>query len=612
MKTKNFFGLTYLFIFAFLLQIQSIKAQSPNQFKYQAVLRDASGNIIANQQKSVVIDILQSSANGTSVFTETHNATTTAQGIINLNIGSINTTGISSIDWSSNTYFIKISVGGVQMGTSQLLSVPYALYAKSSDFNNLKNKPDMITTPNTPKAGDILYFDGLNWLTLSKGTNGQTLRLDNGIPKWGEPGYAFPIVTTLPVTDIMTSAASSGGTVVSPGYTEITAKGVCWATTQNPTTANDKTSDGTGSGSFSSSLKTLLPNTTYYARAYATNGAGTAYGNQVSFKTFQNVVFPTVSTSAAINITENTAASGGNVTATGGANVTAKGICWSTNLTPTIADNKTNDGSETGQYISQMTNLAPGTQYYVRSYATNSAGTGYGSQVSLMTVKTLPVITTKNITDLSSMGGVTGGNITSSGGGTISERGICWGETPNPNVLDNKEVSPSTLSSFNLAIIKATKPNTTFYVRAFAKNELGIGYGQEKSFITTDAQYYTSFETGIKPEGWTGPWMVSNENAFDGSYGLKAPQGQTTQASIKLNLTKSSQLIFYFYLKRTWFTTVPRLELYVNNVLLETYSEDGTSWRQAVISLSVGENTISFKAIGGDNICFIDNVTITK
>jgi len=82
-----------------------------------------------------------------------------------------------------------------------------------------------------------------------------------------------------------TTTATSGGNITSDGGAAVTARGVCWATTSTPTTANSKTTDGTGTGSFTSSLTNLSANTTYYVRAYATNSAGTAYGSQVSFIT---------------------------------------------------------------------------------------------------------------------------------------------------------------------------------------------------------------------------------------------------------------------------------------------------------------------------------------
>jgi hypothetical protein len=127
---KSFFtkiGLVILFTFSFSFLTFG---QTPNMFKYQAVLRDASGNIIANQSKTIVIDILESDLT-TSVFNETQDVTTSAQGLINLNIGSVNTTDLALIDWSNGEYFIQITVDATIMGTSQLLSVPYALYAKN-------------------------------------------------------------------------------------------------------------------------------------------------------------------------------------------------------------------------------------------------------------------------------------------------------------------------------------------------------------------------------------------------------------------------------------------------------------------------------------------------
>ncbi len=98
-----------------------------------------------------------------------------------------------------------------------------------------------------------------------------------------------------------------------------------------------------------------------------------------------NTTAPLVTTSAVINITQTTAVCGGNVTSDGGAAVTARGVCWSTSPTPTIADSKTTDGSGTGGFTSSITSLTAEADYYVRAYATNSAGTGYGNAQSFTT-----------------------------------------------------------------------------------------------------------------------------------------------------------------------------------------------------------------------------------
>ncbi len=194
-----------------------------------------------------------------------------------------------------------------------------------------------------------------------------------------------PVLSTKEVTKITTNSATSGGNITDDGGTSIIVYGVCWCTTENPTIDDNKTEDGIGAGSFSSSITDLEPNTTYYVRAYATNSTGIAYGNVISFKTPTQATVPVVSTTEVTEITTNTATSGGNITDVGGTTVTTRGICWSTNENPTINDNITEDGTGTGIFASSITNLKPNTTYFIRAYATNSAGTGYGSPLSFTT-----------------------------------------------------------------------------------------------------------------------------------------------------------------------------------------------------------------------------------
>ena len=100
---------------------------------------------------------------------------------------------------------------------------------------------------------------------------------------------SLPTITTTVVTSIIGTTATSGGNVSSDGGATVTVRGVCWSTTQNPTTSDNKTNDGTGKGSFTSNITGLTSDTTYYIKAYATNSAGTAYGNGVSF-TSQKII----------------------------------------------------------------------------------------------------------------------------------------------------------------------------------------------------------------------------------------------------------------------------------------------------------------------------------
>ncbi len=131
-------------------------------------------------------------------------------------------------------------------------------------------------------AGDMAYYNGTSWVSVSGGGNGQTLVYCNGVPTWGG---CLPILTSNAMSGISFTTASGGGNVSNDGGTPITARGVCWSTSPNPTVANSKTTDGTGMGTYSSNLTNLISNTLYYARAYASNSVGTAYGNEINFTT---------------------------------------------------------------------------------------------------------------------------------------------------------------------------------------------------------------------------------------------------------------------------------------------------------------------------------------
>ena len=109
-------------------------------------------------------------------------------------------------------------------------------------------------------------------------------------------------VTTAEVTDIDKTTATGGGNVTADGGATVTARGICWSTSQNPTLADSFTTDGTGTGSFTSSMTGLTANTTYYVRAYATNSAGTAYGEQVSFTTLQDGVIGDINGDGSITL----------------------------------------------------------------------------------------------------------------------------------------------------------------------------------------------------------------------------------------------------------------------------------------------------------------------
>lgn len=293
------------------------------------------------------------------------------------------------------------------------------------------------------------------------------------------------IVTTADVTDITQTTAVSGGNVTDDGGASVTARGVCWSTSQNPTISDNHTSDGNGTGSFTSNLTNLTANTTYYVRAYATNENGTSYGEQKSFTTLQNIELPTVTTAEVTDITQTTAVSGGNVTDDGGAAVTARGVCWSKDPNPTIDNSFISNGNGTGSFTIEISGLTSATTYYVRAYATNSEGTSYGEQKTFTTLQyiQLPTVTTTIVTNVTSTTATSGGNVTDDGGAAVTARGVCWSTSPDPTIDDNKTTDGNGTGAFTSQLTNLTH-STTYYIRAYATNSEGTSYGEQKYFST--------------------------------------------------------------------------------------------------------------------------------
>ena len=291
-----------------------------------------------------------------------------------------------------------------------------------------------------------------------------------------------PQLSTTQVLNVKSDSATVVGFVVAAG-SGFTEKGVCYSTQTGPSVSDSKTPfTGTvRTATFNVKIGGLNYATKYYARAYATGGAGTIYGEEVSFTTLP--VVPVLTTANISTITGNSAAGGGNVTVAGGAEVTARGVCFGTSHNPTVTGSKTTDGQGLGAFTSALTGLLGNSVYYVRAYATNSAGTGYGPEVSFTTLVDLPKVTTTAVTVITKTSAKSGGNVTYDGGGTVTARGLVWGLVSNPTTADNVIVSGSGTGQFDSTIVGLTK-FTVYHVRAFATNNVGTAYGNDVQFTT--------------------------------------------------------------------------------------------------------------------------------
>lgn len=321
-------------------------------------------------------------------------------------------------------------------------------------------------------------------------------------------------LSTTSVSNVTSNSATVSGSISSTGGDAVTERGIVYATHENPTTSDGKVSSGTGLGTFSASITDLARATTYYARAYAVNSKGTTYGNQLTFTTTAEA--PEVSTTAVSSITPTSATTGGNVLSDGGAEVTVRGVVYGTSSSPTVSlSTKTADGSGTGVFTSYLSELLPGTKYFVRAYATNDIATVYGNEESFTTEVGMATVATSAASSITETTAVLGGEVISGGGLEVTERGVIWGGSNQPT-MDNstKEPSGAGVGTFSCNV-SGLVSGLTYYYRAYAVNSAGTVYGDIQSFKTP--WQFEAVDLGLSVK-WANCNLGANSQEGPGDY----------------------------------------------------------------------------------------------
>jgi len=440
--------LILLLTFSFTLLNFVIAQPPPNAFNYSAVARNAAGQPIATTTIGIQVSILKTSPTGASQYSENHFVNTDAYGLFNLVIGAgaVQSGSMSTIDWSNDNYYLKVGMdanGGTNfltMGTTQLLSVPYALYAKSAgsvnggagfsgNYNDLTNSPVL-----APVATSGSYNDLTNSPVLAPvATSGSYNDLTNApvLAPVATSG-SYNDLTNSPVLAPVATSGSYNDLTSTPNFATVAISGNYSDLANQPLSIDSISANGdslflsngqvfvsTSNLGFSGDYNDLINTPVIPTNISSlTNDAGyvstlndddptneiqqisvSATGDTLHLQNGGFVIIPGISaantpvqlatlmTSTVSSITSTTAISGGNITNGGGAAITARGIVWGASQSPTLAGNLgyTNDGTGTGSFTSNLTGLTANTSYYVRAYATNSAGTAYGNELSFTT-----------------------------------------------------------------------------------------------------------------------------------------------------------------------------------------------------------------------------------
>ena len=320
---------------------------------------------------------------------------------------------------------------------------------------------------------------------LATATADTTLKLDTLVT----PTIQLPSVETgFPITITEYSAMAKGKIDYDGG--ELTERGFCFGKTADPGLGKAFCVKASNDGQkhFSATLDRLTPSTHYYVRAYATNAAGTAYGEQVEFTTKAEI--PAVVTLNPEGMTATSALCGGEIHGEKyvGKTIVGRGICYDTVINPTVAANRTSDGSGTGKFTTTLSNLNPGTVYYVRAYVQHADGVDYGENQSFHTRAALNTTAAYNITDTSVMTG--GYDLYDRGGVKVREKGVCCSYRPNPTVENYRVVTASwdVQNDSWKSVLDGLEPNTDFHIRAYViLDNDAVLYGNDQAFRTKPA-----------------------------------------------------------------------------------------------------------------------------
>lgn len=420
-----------LIIVLFNLSVISIFGQAPEKITYQAVIRDSSGHLVTNHLVGIQISILEGSINGNALYVETHQIMTNSNGLVTFDIGSGTLVhgSFSAIQWESGTYFIKSETdisGGTNYsisGSRQLLSVPYALHANTaSEITGVLNETDPVYSSSI--AAGIGTSDIMSWNnkldtfietdpvftnSVAAGiTNADTVRWNNKLSSYTESDPLFTISVAHGITqsdtirwnqksDFDGQYTSLTGSPVNVSYFNNDAGYLTVENDDSDTNElqqlsmhNDTISLNLGGGYVVLPKGDQPGDMRYWNGTMWVNIPAGQPGQYLQIGTtgvpqWSGAGYATITTDSLSSITPVSAVVDATIASNGGGAITSRGICYDTLPNPTLANDFVTGGTGIGSFSCQLTQLATATTYYVRAFATNSAGTVYANELVFMT-----------------------------------------------------------------------------------------------------------------------------------------------------------------------------------------------------------------------------------
>jgi len=475
----------------------------------------ADGTLPHGRTETIVVKIdrakLSEGENKTNIVVKSTNG----QGGVNIAINAIgerkespvlNVTSVSDVDMTSAVLSGEVISSGVpaytQRGfTCSLISKDddaEELYAELNDnasftylvSNLLPGKQYYVRAFAINEAGKVWSSNEVSFTTISSVTSVQTLQVTD--------------------IDVVNGKATFNGAILEAGIPAYSEKGFCYGTSADPTVSNTKVIvSGTDAGEYSHICSGLSANSAYYVRAYAVQYDKIIYGTTVPFST--NTSATVVTTSGATNITSSSATLNGVILEAGNPVYSEKGFCYSKSPNPTISNTKVTVGGEgSGNYSADIENLSFNTTYYYRAYVIHNGKVIYGSEEQFTSGYTVSVVETySNVADITYDAAELSYIINNLGDPQCTESGMCYSTSSNPTISSN--VVTGSLSTFKQTLaISGLTENTTYYFRAFVKQDGKVVYGSVYSFKTaTRPSVSTLNATNLQnPYGLMNMWQV--------------------------------------------------------------------------------------------------------
>ena len=294
-----------------------------------------------------------------------------------------------------------------------------------------------------------------------------------------------PVVATEETTDATASSATLKGRVKSEGFCEMLERGFYLGTTENPIEEGTKIVVDTNVNLFTYVLSDLEPSTTYYFAAFATNTMGTSYGDVLSFTTKEAASLAELQTKEITNLLATSLTVVCEVVNDGNEDVIERGVCYNTTGEPTVENTKLVDANVgIGEYAINVDGLESKATYHFRAYAITKKGNAYGNElVQEMPEGKLPTVKVDSIYDITKKAAKVAAQIVENGHLAITASGVAFDTLAEPTIEKNIVASGATEGAF-IANLQKLEPNTKYYVRAYATNELGTAYSEEMTFTT--------------------------------------------------------------------------------------------------------------------------------